>query len=193
MKRNKPRTVLYRRKRTLQTDYRKRLKLLVGGLPRIVVRVTNTQIIAQLIVFEPQGDRVLCTTQSSELQKLGWLYSTKNVPAAYLTGLLFGTKAIRQKQKEGILDIGLRQFMHGGRISAFVKGVVDAGMDVPVGEDIFPSAEKIQGKHIQEFMIAQSSSKSTTGKQFAQYLKNNLVPQIAEAVQAVTKKIKEMK
>ena len=196
MKRNKPRTVLYRRKRTLRTDYRKRLRLLVGGLPRVVVRVTNTQIIAQLVAFEPQGDRVLCTTQSSELKKLGWLYATKNVPAAYLTGLLFGVKALRQKQKEGVLDIGFRQFMHGGRISAFAKGIIDAGMDIPVGEDIFPSEEKLQGKHIQDFMALQgktNNAKDHNTKQFAQYFKNNLAPQMSEAVQAVTKKIKEIK
>ncbi len=191
MAKGKPRTVSYRRKRTLQTDYRKRLKLLTSGLPRIIVRITNTQLIAQLISFDPRGDKVVCAVRSSDLKKLGWPYATKNVSAAYLTGLLFGTKAVAQKHKRGILDTGFRQFMHGGRISAFSKGVIDAGMDVPLGEGVFPREERIKGEHVHAFMTSSTSAQRGKGNQFTQYLKNNLAPQMSAAVQAVKKRIME--
>ncbi|HLC81226.1 MAG TPA: 50S ribosomal protein L18, partial [Candidatus Nanoarchaeia archaeon] len=44
----KPRTVLYRRRRELKTDYHKRLKLLSSSKPRLVVRFTNRKIISQV-------------------------------------------------------------------------------------------------------------------------------------------------
>ena len=69
---------------------------------------------------------------------------------AYLTGLLAGKKAIKKGLKEGVLDIGLYTPRKGARIFAALKGVVDAGVKVPYGEEILPSEERIYGKHIGE-------------------------------------------
>ncbi len=144
----KPRTVAYRRQREGRTDYRKRLRLLRSGKPRLVVRVTGSRIIAQLIGFSPAGDKVILGTDSTVLRKFGWNAAGKNLPAAYLTGLLLGTRAMQQGYAAAVLDTGFREGLAGGRIFAALKGAVDAGMDIPHGENIFPSEERLQGKYL---------------------------------------------
>lgn len=161
----KPKTVLYRRKREQKTNYNKRLKLLKSGRNRLVVRFSNKAIYAQMVQFTTKGDKVIISLNSLALKKLGWNYSCKNLPAAYLTGLLLGRKALEKKNKEAILDIGNKIPMQKGRIYAFLQGVIDAGMDVPHGEGIFPDKERLAGRHIQDY-AAKAAEKS------AQYLKN---------------------
>ena len=39
----------FKRRRNGETDYRRRMKMLRGGVARAVVRVTNTQTICQLV------------------------------------------------------------------------------------------------------------------------------------------------
>jgi large subunit ribosomal protein L18 len=151
MARLKIKTVLYRRKREQKTNYKKRLHLLISKTPRVVVRFTNTRIIAQLVEFTPTGDKVLVGLDSSALKKHGWEHSLKNFPAAYLTGLLFGKAAQSKDQKKGILDTGFRTPLQKGRTFAFLKGVLDSGFEVPHGnEELFPSEDRIQGKHIEK-------------------------------------------
>ncbi|RLG58710.1 MAG: 50S ribosomal protein L18, partial [Candidatus Hydrothermarchaeota archaeon] len=86
--------VPFRRRREGKTDYRKRLKLLLSGKPRIVVRKTLKHTIVQVIDFDIKGDRVLVSAHSNELKKYGWQANTGNLPASYLTGLLCGKKAL---------------------------------------------------------------------------------------------------
>ena len=76
----KPRTILYRRKREGKTNYAKRLKLLISGKPRLVVRITNTKIIGQVVEFTGAGDKILAGADSYSLKKLGWKTGLKNVP-----------------------------------------------------------------------------------------------------------------
>ena len=57
----------YRRREAGLTDYRRRLKLLRGGKPRAVVRVSNTQIVCQLVDYEPDGDKVLAASSGAML------------------------------------------------------------------------------------------------------------------------------
>ena len=147
----KPKTVLYRRKREGKTSYLKRLKLIKSGKSRLVVRITNQKVIGQVIDFTEQGDKVLAGVDSSSLKKEGWNHGTKNLPAAYLTGLMLGKKALANKCEEVILDTGFKSFLKGGKVSAFLKGVVDSGLNVPHGsDDIFPSEDRIMGKHIND-------------------------------------------
>ena len=147
----KPKTVLYRRKREGKTNYAKRLKLLISGKPRLVGRVTNTRVIGQVVEFTGTGDKILAGADSYSLKKLGWKTGLKNVPASYLTGLLLGKKAVKNGCTEAIFDTGFRASFGQGRISAFLKGVVDAGLQVPFGsEEIFPSQERLNGQHLKE-------------------------------------------
>ena len=145
----KPRTVLYRRRRELKTDYHKRLKLLSSSKPRVVVRFTNRKIISQVIVFSPAGDLVKAAVSSDQLKKQGWTISGKNIPAAYLTGMLLAKTALKAGIKEAILDTGFKQPELKGKIYAFLKGAIDGGLTIPYSdEDIFPGQNKIEGEHL---------------------------------------------
>ena len=143
-------TVQHRRKREGKTDYRKRLELLKGRKDRVVIRRTNTQIIIQLVKYEEEGDKVLYTFKSSGLKKQGWNHQANNLPACYLAGLVAGKEMANKKVKSAILDLGLRSPKKGGKIYAALKGLVDSGLKIPVGDDIYPTEERIKGKHINE-------------------------------------------
>ena len=144
----KPKTIRLRRKREGKTNYKKRLKLLLSGKPRLVVRPSVKGMTTQIISAERIGDKIIAGAHSNELKKLGWKYNTGNTPSAYLTGLLAGKKAIKKGIKEAILDIGLKKPVKGGRIFACLKGAVDAGLNIPFSETILPSEERIKGDHM---------------------------------------------
>ncbi len=139
-------TVAYRRKREGKTSYRKRLRLLLSRQPRLVGRVTNHHIIGQMIEFHPQGDKVLVGVDSSSLKKLGWNGSGRNIPAAYLTGFLLGMNAKKKGCRQAVLDTG--RCSGSSRLYAFLRGALDAGLEVPHDQAIFPPADRLQGKHL---------------------------------------------
>lgn len=145
-------TVSYRRKREGKTNYKKRLELLKGRTDRIVVRKTNKQIIMQIIRYSENGDNVLITTQSKELQKKGWKHSLKNTPAAYLTGMLIAKKAQEKEINTAVVDLGLQTPIKGSKLFAAVKGAIDNGLQIKAGEEIFPSEERIKGEHISSYL-----------------------------------------
>ena len=150
----KARPVLYRRKREGKTNYKKRLRLLLSDKPRLVLRISNTKIDAQIIKFDVKGDLVLLGVGSTSLKNNGWLNSTKNLPAAYLTGLKVAQMAKGKFDSEGLVfDTGLRTPLQKGKVYAFLKGALDGGLNVAHGseEKIFPAEEKISGKDIQDY------------------------------------------
>ena len=143
----------YKRRATGQTDYHRRLKLLRSGMPRAVVRITNTQVICQLVSYEANGDLVLLAADGKSLRsKYAWPAgaSTKSVPAAYCTGYALAKQAQKAGHDEAVLDIGLAASTPGNRVFAALKGMIDAGMWVPHSEDIFPSDDRINGSHIND-------------------------------------------
>lgn len=141
-------TVRYRRKREGKTHYKKRLELLKSNLPRLVIRRSNKIILLQLVCYEPDGDKVLVAFSSKKLSGFGWNYSKKSLPASYLTGLAFGTLAKKAHIEKAILDLGLQTPLAGSRVYAALQGVVDAGVQVPCSEEVFPSQERVSGEHI---------------------------------------------
>ena len=185
----KPKPVLYRRKRERKTRYSKRLKLLLSGKLRLVVRITNQKVIAQLVEFTPQGDKVIVGVDSFALKKLGWNYSGNNFPAAYLTGLLLGKKALEKEIKEAILDTGFKAPLKKGKFYAFLKGVLDSGFEVPHGtEEVFPDEERISGKHIEVYATKLKENKELYERQFAKCLKSKVEP---EQISVLFEKIKQ--
>jgi large subunit ribosomal protein L18 len=152
--------VTYRRKREGRTNYRKRLKLLMSGSSRLVVRRTNKNIIVQVVNYSDKGDAVVVTANSSELKKHGWDHATGNLPAAYLTGMLAAKKATVKKTTSAIVDLGLQTPSSGSRLYAAVKGAIDGGMSIPCSEDIFPTEDRLKGAHIDAYR------KSTVTKDF---------------------------
>jgi len=139
--------VPFRRRREQKTDYKQRLGLLKSGKPRAVVRISNNHTRVHLAHFKAEGDENTAQTISKELEEYGWENHTGNLPAAYLTGFLAGNKA---EEDEAVLDIGLREKNINGKMFAALKGIIDAGVEVPAGDSIFPSEERIRGEHIEE-------------------------------------------
>jgi large subunit ribosomal protein L18 len=143
--------VSFRRRREGRTNYYSRLKLLLSGKPRMVVRKTNRHIICQLVEAKMEGDRTLVAANSSELVKYGYKGSLANTPAAYLTGMLFAVKAFNAGYESAILDIGLHRATYGAKVFAALRGAVDAGLDIPHNPDILPADERVKGSHIAEY------------------------------------------
>lgn len=140
--------VAFRRRREGRTDYRQRAALLRARVPRAVVRTSLRHTSVQLVKFDAKGDLVLAMAHSRELLDLGWKASTGNLPAAYLTGYLAGLRAKRKGVSRAVLDIGLREPVKGAACFASLKGLLDAGLDIPHSEEILPTEERIAGKHI---------------------------------------------
>ena len=149
-KKNSISKVPFRRRKEGKTNYRKRLNLLKSGKPRAVVRTTLRKIIVQIVEYHPEGDMIRATAVSSELGAHGWKHSASNTPASYLTGLLAGKRAVKRGISEAVLDIGLKVPVKGSKVFATIKGLLDAGMDIPHGEEILPSEDSIKGTYIGE-------------------------------------------
>lgn len=146
-----PRTrVPFRRRREGRTDYRARLGLLKSGETRVVVRRTNGNIIVQFVNWGETGDMVQATAVGQELAKLGWKGSAKSTPAAYLTGKLAAKRALDAGIDEAVLDIGRHAPVKGSKVFAALKGIVDAGVWVPHGDDMFPEDERINGAFLDQ-------------------------------------------
>jgi large subunit ribosomal protein L18 len=185
---NKIRSIAYRRKREGRTDYKKRLKLLLSNKPRLVIRKTNRNIIAQLIDYSPDGDIILASGNSQELTKLGWKAGRTNLPSAYLTGMLIAKKALAKKHKEAILDLGLQASTKGSKIYACLKGAIEGGLSIPCDPEILPSDERIKGTHIAHY--SKEAKKNQSGKQFSLYEKNKVdAEQLPEYFEKLKEKI----
>lgn len=169
--------VKLRRRREGKTDYKARKALVISGKPRLVVRNTLKNVIAQIIVAKPHGDEVLVSAHSRELKKYEWKAHAGNLSSAYLTGLLCGLKAKAQGVKEVILDIGLHSPSKGARVFAMLKGVLDAGVHVPHSEEKLPDEKRIEGEHIAQYAESLASNPEEYQSKFSKYLEQKLPPE----------------
>ena len=142
---------LQRRRREGITDYRSRRRAITSQKALLVVRFSNKNVSSQFLKPAVGGDTVVSASHSRELLKLGWKGSPKSTPACYLLGMLAGKKALEKGVRQAVLYNGLVPFIRGARVAAFLKGVVEAGVEVPVGEDAFPDEERLTGKVIAEY------------------------------------------
>jgi large subunit ribosomal protein L18 len=147
MARGKTHIVKHRRRRVGKTDYRLRLGVLKSGKPRLVIRKSSNNITCQIITYDSKGDKVAASSDSRSLNGYGWSGHCGNIPAAYLTGIICGVKARKANVKEAVPDLGLYTSVKGSRIYAALKGVSDAGVQIPYSEDILPGKDRIEGKH----------------------------------------------
>jgi large subunit ribosomal protein L18 len=169
--------VQLRRRKEGKTDYKARKALVISGKPRLVVRNTLKNVIAQVIVAKPHGDEVLVSAHSRELKKYEWKVHAGNLPSAYLTGLLCGLKAKAKGVKEVILDIGLHSPSKGARVFAMLKGVLDAGVHVPHSEEKLPDEKRIEGEHIAQYAESLASNPEEYQSKFSKYLEQKLPPE----------------
>ncbi len=158
-----------RRRREGKTNYKKRLKLLLSRKPRLVVRITNKRVIAQIVEYEPDGDKVIVGVDSSMLREYGWKGDLNNTPAAYLTGLLIAKKALEKNVNGAVLDIGLHTPTRGGRVFAVLRGAVEGGLNVPHSEEVLPDDSRIRGEHIAAYY-------EVNPERFGEYEKRGLKP-----------------
>ena len=143
---------LKRRRQEFKTDYNKRIKLLKSQRPRIVFRRTNKYIIAQYVTSYEAQDKVELGLNSKILLKYGWPESAKgslkSISACYLTGLLIGKLIISKKLTAPIVDLGMLRTNHKGKVYAFLKGLIDAGLEINCKEEAFPESTRISGENL---------------------------------------------
>jgi large subunit ribosomal protein L18 len=166
--------VPFRRRREGRTNYYQRSRLVLSESPRMVVRRTNRQIIIQLVDAALEGDRTLVAAYSGELVSFGYRGYSANTPAAYLTGMLFAVKAQKAGYDRAILDIGLNRASHGSRIFAALKGAVDAGLEVPHGEEVLPDDDRVHGAHIVAYAPERAGDLVENVEQVADAIKKEL-------------------
>jgi large subunit ribosomal protein L18 len=142
--------VPFRRRREGRTDYRHRAALVKSGKARAVVRRSNKHTTVQFVTYDSVGDRIVASAVSTELVKLGWTHSGDCSPGAYLTGYLAGKRALGKGVEEAVLDIGLRRPTRGCDLFAALKGVTDAGVEIPHDDGMIPPEERIKGRHMKE-------------------------------------------
>lgn len=164
--------VKYRRRREGKTDYYARKRLINQyankyNTPkkRLVVRITNKDVIAQIVYSKLDGDYVMESAYAHELPGFGLKVGLTNYAACYATGLLLARRLLKklkldtayvgqeeadgelyqvEENEEGpaplraFLDIGLARATTGARIFGVLKGAVDGGLDIPHNEKRFP-------------------------------------------------------
>ncbi|KAI5477565.1 60S ribosomal protein l5 [Pseudohyphozyma bogoriensis] len=164
--------VKYRRRREGKTDYYARKRLVAQAKNkynapkyRLVVRISNKDIVCQIVHAKLQGDFVLTAAYSHELPRYGIKHGLTNWAAAYATGLLVARRALTKlglaDKYEGIaepdgtlqlteaiedgprpfkafLDVGLKRTSTGARVFGAMKGASDGGIFIPHSEGRFP-------------------------------------------------------
>ena len=137
---------ILRRLREEKTNYRRRRAMLMGKKDFVTVKISNENTLVQVHAPELSGDKVIASAHSRFLLKNGWKGSRKSVSAAYLTGYFAGKKALVKGVKNAILYSGTDSYTQ--RMAAALKGVVDAGMQIPANSETFPSDDRINGQHL---------------------------------------------
>ena len=183
-------TISFRRKRERKTNYRKRLRLLLSGMPRLVARKSLNNILLQMVEYSPDGDKVVLSAHSSELaKKFNWKMSTGNVPSAYLTGLLIGKRAKKKGIKNAILDMGMHVSVKNSRIYSALKGAIDAGLEIPYAKEMAPPDDILKGKKIADYAAKLKKENSEKyKKQFSLYIGNGVEPEKIPGLFEETKK-----
>jgi len=193
--------VKYRRRREGKTDYRARRRLIIQdknkyNTPkyRFVVRLTNKDVICQIIYSKLIGDVVVTAAYSHELKNYGWpVPHTTNYAACYATGLLLARRHLAKiglaktyrgrlvadgrdytiwAHKEGprpfkaYLDVGLRRTSTGARIFGAMKGALDGGINIPHNKKRF-----FGYNHETNQLDAEALKKVIYGEHVSEYMK----------------------
>jgi len=170
--------VPFRRRREGKTDYRLRKKLLLSGKPLFTVRRSNRYVYVFIYMPEIGGDRTLVGVCSKILaEKYGWV-GLKNTPAAYLTGLIAGLKALKAGVKEAIVHLGRAWTKRASIPFAAAMGAIDAGVHIPVGEEALVDQSRIRGEHIAEYArYLKHSDPEGFRRRFSRYLEAGIDPE----------------
>jgi len=164
--------VKFKRRREGKTDYYARKRLIFQdknkyNTPkyRLVVRISNKDVTAQIAYSRIEGDHVVCAAYSHELPKYGIQVGLTNYAAAYCTGLLVARRILQKLGLDSLysgctevtggeynvepldgqpgafrcyLDVGLSRTTTGARVFGAMKGAVDGGLNIPHSVKRFP-------------------------------------------------------
>jgi len=158
-----------------KTNYRKRSAILIGRHLFVTVRISDQNVAAQVLKPTSTGDIVIASAHSRELAEHGWKGTFNNLPACYLTGMLLGKKAMQKEIDAAVLYIGKNHFT--SRVGACTKGIVDAGVSMPVSTDSLPDEDRISGQHIAEYSHTLKEDEKAYNLRFSAILKNGLKPE----------------
>jgi len=157
--------VQYRRRREGKTDYQARKRLVTQDKTkynspkyRLVVRFTNTDVIAQILYSKIVGDIVIASAYAHELKRYGIPAGLTNYAGAYATGLLLARRTLAKLKLDtkyagntnvngedfnvspvesgarpfrALLDVGLARTSTGAKVFSVLKGATDGGIDIP--------------------------------------------------------------
>lgn len=190
--------VKYRRRREGKTDYQARRRMIIQDKNkynspryRMVVRITNKDVICQIVRSKIVGDETICCAYAHELPKFGIKYGLTNYPACYATGLLCARRLLKKlgldeayegqteidgemflvEHEDGprpftaVLDVGLVRTTTGNRVFGALKGAVDGGLNIPHSEKRFPGYDR-EGKDFD----AETHKKYIFGGHVAEYM-----------------------
>jgi large subunit ribosomal protein L18 len=164
-----------RRNRENRTNYRKRAALLIGRRSFVSITISNQNIMAQVLKPSQNGDKVVTSAQSRQLMKYGWKGSMNSLPSCYLTGFLLGVRSLKKGADDMVLYIGKKPYTSG--VAACVKGMMDAGVNVPMSDSAMPNAERIRGSHIAQYAETINKDAQKYKMQFSGLLKNGWKPE----------------
>jgi large subunit ribosomal protein L18 len=178
-----------KRIRTHKTNYRKREALLISKLDFVTIKISNQNVIAQVLKPEIRGDIVRVSTHSRELRRFGWKGSLNSLPACFLVGLVLGRKALEKGVDKAVLYIGNKPFT--SRIAACMKGIVQAGINIPISSESYPTEHRLNGRHIAEYALKiKTEDINKYNKFFSSLLKEGFVPENYQShVEEITARI----
>lgn len=160
---------------------------------RMIVRITNKDIVCQVASAKIEGDHVLCAAYSHELPRYGVKVGLTNYAAAYCTGLLLARRVLKKLELDGTyegqskvdgemfsvekidggrgsfrchLDVGLARTTTGARIFGALKGAADGGIDIPHSDKRFPGFDPES-----KSLAADVHRKHIFGQHVAEYMK----------------------
>ena len=169
--------VPYRRLRERRTDYRHRKELLKSGKSLFIVRRSGKYITISISSPSIGGDKTIFSITSKDLAKKYKWIGLKNIPAAYLTGLLAGKKALETGIREAIVNLGVAWTKKASIPFAAAMGARDAGLNIPLGEDILVEESRIRGEHIANYAkLLKQENIELFKKRFSKYLKVGVDP-----------------
>jgi large subunit ribosomal protein L5e len=160
---------------------------------RFVVRLTNRDVICQVVAAKVKGDEVITAAYAHELPRYGVKTGLTNYASVYCVGLLaarrllqkykLDDKYVGQATADGemylvdelddgprpftaYLDVGLARTTTGARIFAALKGAVDGGLRIPHNEKRFPGYDA-ESKELD----ADTLRKRIFGEHITEYMK----------------------
>ena len=196
----------FRRRREAKTDYLQRKGLVIQDLDkyvapkyRLVARITNSKVIAQIAYATLTGDKVIAEANSKELHRYGLHNAYTSYSAAYATGLLLARRLLKSLKLDSIyagaqkidgndydvsaqvhesrrpfmaiLDIGIRRPTIGNRVFAVLKGACDGGVHIPHSTRKFPGYAKGKSKKDSKYDAA-AHKRRIYGGHIDEYMKN---------------------